>query len=126
MNFELGEINSSSRAAAVFNRGGSSSNSVGGGGGSQSINFPNVQSVGNRFLDDGDKLHSDLVGLSVATVATRQRDIEDIFEDRAAEEGLPAEGERPEEAEPPMEVEDLEHLGEQEVFSLVTRKPNEV
>ena len=28
--------------------------------------------------------------------------------------------------EPRMEVVDLEHLGEQELFSLVTRKPNEV
>ena len=138
MNFELGEIKSSSRAAAVFN---SSSNSGGGGGGSQSINFPNNVRIDNRFLDDGDKLHSDLVGLSVATAATtarRRRDIvKDIIEEDAAaaadEEGLP-EGEKPveeeeeEEAEPRMEVEDLEHLGEQEVFSLVTvtRKPNEV
>ena len=119
MNFELGEIKSTSRAAAVFNSG---SNSGGGGGGSQSINFPNNVRIDNRFLDDGDKLHSDLVGLSVAPATATRRDIEDIFE---AEEGLP-EVEKPVGAEPRMEVEDLEHLGEQEVFSLVTRKPNEV
>ena len=125
MNFELGEIKSSSRAAAVFNRNGSSvgNSGGGGGGGSQSINFPNVR-INNRFLDDGDKLHSDLVGLSVAA---RRPNVEDIYEEEAgaAEEGHP-EGAKAEEAEPPMEVEDLEHLGEQEVFSLVARKPNEV
>ena len=115
MNFELGEIKSSSRAAAVFNRSGASNNS-----GSQSINFPNHVRIDNRFLDDGDKLHSDLVGLSVAT-ATRQRVIPDIFEEDAAASEKPEE-----EIEPHMEVEDLENLGEQEVFSMVARKPNEV
>ena len=122
MNFELGEIKSSSRAAAVFNRGSSGGgNSNGGGGGSQSINFPNNVRIDNRFLDDGDKLHSDLVGLSVAAAAERpRRDIHDIFEEaeKPREEG--------DEVEPRMEVEDLEDLGEQEVFSLVTRKQNEV
>ena len=122
MNFELGEIKSSSRAAAVFNRGSGGGNSNGGGGGSHSINFPNNVRIDNRFLDDGDKLHSDLVGLSVAAAAVEhpRRDIHDIFEEaeKPREEG--------EAEEPRMEVEDLEDLGEQEVFSLVTRKQNEV
>ena len=118
MNFELGEIKSSSRAAAVFDRSGG--NSKGGSGGSQSINFPNNVRIDNRFLDDGDKLHSDLVGLSVAAAEHPRRDIHDIFEEaeKPREEG--------DAVEPRMEVEDLEDLGEQEVFSLVTRKQNEV
>ena len=120
MNFELGEIKGSSRAAAVFDRGGGNSKGDSSGG-SQSINFPNNVRIDNRFLDDGDKLHSDLVGLSVAAAAELpKRDIHDIFE----------EAEKPREeaeaVEPQMEVEDLEDLGEQEVFSLVTRKQNEV
>ena len=119
MNFELGEIKS---GAAAFNRGGDGGAGSTSSGGSRSMNFPNVR-IDNRFMDDGEKLHSDLVGL---TVTAAQRDIEDIFEDRTVEEEGGKDDE--EEAEPPlrMEVEDLEQLEEQEVFSLTTRKLNEV
>ncbi len=102
MNFQLGAASASTAASPDRQ---------------QPINFPSVR-IENRFLDDGEKLHSDLVGLSLS-----------VFDDKDKEKGEEEEeeeGEEEVEEEAAIEVEDLEDMEEQEVFSLTTTMKREV
>jgi TATA-binding protein-associated factor Taf7 len=116
MNFQLGDKGGSGSAGA----GGGGTTAGSSGVGTGKINFPSV-TIENKFLDNGEKLHSDLIGLSMIFGKQEKEeddDDDDDDDDEEDEEEEEDDDEDGEEDDAAIEVEDLEDLEEQEVFSI--------